>query len=499
VRSTKPTRDVDFQNPDAALTGQTPAGNLKLERADWSLFRTVEGLSQRAGVPATRLIRLVLKELADNGLDTGALVSVGELPGGGFFVADEGPGIAPDELAVLFSINRPMVSTKLLRLPTRGALGNGLRVVAGAVLASGGSLTVISRDRRTELRPERDGSTTVVAARRVDYPIGTRVEIKFGPALPPNNPLGWAETACRIATHGTAYAGKSSPHWYDAGQFRELLYAAGRRSVRELVSQLDGCTGTRAGEIVAEARLGRAICEDLTAPQAARLLAVARAAAKPVSAERLGAVGPDFKPDAAYARASGIAQFGSVEPKAEIPYVVEAWATSMPSWDTTLQVCVNRTPISGAIKAARDNRDIDAFGCGLSHTIATAPKDAKFSIWLNITTPYMPITSDGKAPNLEPFLDEITEAATSAVRKAHRPNARGQTQKDIVLDNLDAVITEVSGGYRFAERQLLYRLRPIVIAARRSSRDWDKGNGWAVVKQNSFMECNSASASATTS
>jgi hypothetical protein len=39
-----------------------------------------------------------------------------------------------------FSINRPMVSTKLLRLPTRGALGNGLRVVTGAVLASGGSL-----------------------------------------------------------------------------------------------------------------------------------------------------------------------------------------------------------------------------------------------------------------------------------------------------------------------------------------------------------------------
>ena len=55
-----------------------------------------------------------------------------------------------------------MVSTKLLRLPTRGALGNGLRVVAGAVLASDGSLVVITRNRRIELRPERDGSTTVV-------------------------------------------------------------------------------------------------------------------------------------------------------------------------------------------------------------------------------------------------------------------------------------------------------------------------------------------------
>ena len=92
-------------------------------------------------MPKSKLRRLVLKELADNGLDTGAEVKVGELPNGkGYFVEDDGPGIdgTPEQIARLFSINRPMVSTKLLRLPTRGALGNGLRVVAGAVLASGG-------------------------------------------------------------------------------------------------------------------------------------------------------------------------------------------------------------------------------------------------------------------------------------------------------------------------------------------------------------------------
>ena len=53
-----------------------------------------------------------------------------------------------------------MMSSKYLRLPTRGAVGNGLRVVAGAVLASGGTLTVITRDRRIELHPERDGTTS---------------------------------------------------------------------------------------------------------------------------------------------------------------------------------------------------------------------------------------------------------------------------------------------------------------------------------------------------
>ena len=57
----------------------------------------------------------------------------------------------------------------------------------------------------------------------------------------------------------------------------------------------------------------------------------------------------------------------------------------------------------------------------------------------------MPITSDGKAPNLLPFLDEICEAVGKAVKTAHRPNARGSSQKDVVLDNLGDVIAEVSG------------------------------------------------------
>src|SRR6266849_2729696 len=162
-----------FQNPDGKLSSQPPAQNLKFERADWTSFRTVEGLQQKAGVTQSKLRRLVLKELTDNALDAGARVRIGQLPDGGYFVEDGGSGIEgqPEEIARLFSIARPMISTKLLRLPTRGALGN----------------------RRIELRPERDGSTTVVSVTPVDFPIGTRVEIGFGPAIPEDaNALSWA-------------------------------------------------------------------------------------------------------------------------------------------------------------------------------------------------------------------------------------------------------------------------------------------------------------------
>jgi hypothetical protein len=133
-----------------------------------------------------------------------------------------------------------------------------------------------------------------------------------------------------------------------------------------------------------------------------------------------------------------------------------------------ITVCVNRTPVTGDFDAVHNKREINLFGCGLRFTVAEAPKDKNFAITLNITTPFMPITSDGKEPDLTPFLDEIKTAIAKAVRKARRPDAKeGTSQKDIVLDNLDDVIAIVSGeeGYRFGERQLFYQLRPIVMEA----------------------------------
>ena len=464
-------RASDFQNSAADLAGLGAPRNLKFEREDWALCRTVEGLQQKAGVPKSKLIRLVMKELADNALDEGGQARVGNLPNGGYFVEDGGGGIEgrPAEIARLFSISRPLVSTKLLRLPSRGALGNGLRVVAGAVLASGGTLTVLTRNRRIELRPEYDGTTKVLRTTEVDFPTGTRVEISFGPALPVDyQALDWAELACRLA-QGKVYVGKSSPWWYDAPQFQELLYASGTMPVRELITNLDGCTGATAGMIVAKAKLNRAGCNSISLEQATDLLEAARLHARPVNAERLGAVGPDAFSGCAYVQDSGVAKFGSVAPLAEVPFVVETWAEKVhgkaSEFGTRLTVCVNRTPITGEIHAARDKRDIDAFGCGLSHTIAQAPTEAQFFLVINITTPYMPITSDGKEPNLELFLPAIVSATGKAVRKAHRPTAGGRiSQKDIVLDNLDDAIATVSGDgeFRFNQRQLLYVFRPIV-------------------------------------
>ena len=46
--------------------------------------------------------------------------------------------------------------------------------------------------------------------------------------------------------------------------------------MRDLIAQLDGCSGAKAGEIVAAAGLDRAICKDVTRQQAEKLLQAAR-------------------------------------------------------------------------------------------------------------------------------------------------------------------------------------------------------------------------------
>jgi hypothetical protein len=456
---------------DTCISTDENQPNLKMaERPDWALFRSIEGLQQKAGVPAARLRRLVLKELTDNALDAGGEVDAGRIGDELLYVEDDGPGFAgtPEEIASLFSISRPMRSSKLLRLPQRGALGNGLRVVAGAVLASEGSLTVITRNERIKLRPDADGSTKIIQVVPADRQIGTRIEIGFGSALPLDaNALAWALAAIGVAEHGDAYGGKSSPHWYDAVQFHELLLAHGSQPARSLIAQLDGCSGGKAGEIIAAAGLDRMACCDINRQQAAALLEIARKQARLVSPDRLGCLGRDALPGYSYAIEldTVTVDIGG----ANIPIVVEVWARKIKDkGGIRVSALVNRTPVISDLTAWRDSdKDIRLSGCGLNTYCENVPTKGEYDIYVSVITPYCPIVSDGKAPNLDPFGVAICDAITVATKKAQRaaPCTKRLTQKDVVLKNLDEIVAEVSGEgqYRFNERQLFYRLRPIVL------------------------------------
>ena len=471
---------------DPLWTGVTILQNCKFfkmaifKREDWVLFRNLDTLGQRAGVPRHMIPTLIVKELVDNALDAGNMCNCSMDDDGRICVADNGDGLPEtnEEIADLFSINRPLTSSKFLRLPTRGALGNGLRVVAGAVLGSGGELIVKSCGRILRLQPrDSDGGTDVECLGTWDG-LGTCVEISLGKSLPVDDTtFMWAERAIYFASvDGEKYQGKTSPHWYDSASFFELVHAAGDRTIRELVEEFAGCSGAKAGKIAKPFNHFR--CNLLTREDAEVLLNKMQDVARKVHPKQLGIVGPQLYLDAGYARMCG---FFATPPScddtdASIPYIVEAWIDKA---DTpSIAFYINRTPITAPLTISRcmkDKTHYGIMGCSLSdeyQNIALpikAGRESDFSCVVNVIAPYMPITTDGKAPNLSLIklsIREVIEKAIRSIKRRQRSN-KDVTQNAIIIKALPDSIAKVSenGRYRYSLRQLFYAVRPYVLDA----------------------------------
>jgi hypothetical protein len=446
-------------------------------REDWTLFRSVPTISQKAGVAPERLRRLVAKELTDNALDACGSCDVGELDDGrGFYVEDQGPGIAgePEEVAWLFSVRRPLASSKIHRLPTRGALGNGLRVVAAAVLASGGGIDVYTRGRHLRLTPD-DSGVTAVVAKPCRRKVGARVEVRLGDAIP-HDPLflSWAEWARAAAGRKPIYTRRSSPYWHDSDSFFELLQASGDRTVRDVVGGFEGCSA-RASEI-AGVFLGRPAVS-LDRDEAQELLASARSHCDPVKPQRLQLLKHAL--GGHHAKSYGTLTMNVVRGKlaAELPYTVEAWCSPLEAGDgDEAVVLVNRTPVTGNVDLTRESEKthVALFGCNLGHKFRVGRKPV--SVTINVQTPHMPITSDGKAPNLRLYVEAIADVIESAARKCQRanPSAKGRPQARAILDHLEEDLVKAGGGKsRFSQRRLFYVVRPRLLDEFRKEPSWN--------------------------
>jgi len=148
----------------------------------------------------------------------------------------------------------------------------------------------------------------------------------------------------RRAGRGLVRSCASSPYWYDPSQFHELILAHGAQPLRALVAHLDGCSGGKAGEIVAAAKLDRKACADVTRQQATALLAAARKHARPVSPERLGCVGREVIANSCYAIERDHVLIGSDHPQqAEISFVVEAWAEKVSTAGNQIRAILARS------------------------------------------------------------------------------------------------------------------------------------------------------------
>lgn len=313
------------------------------------------------------------------------------------------------------------------------------------------------------LTPRLDDGKTNVERLGVYNGEGTRVEIHLGKDAGAIN-LDWARSAM-ILSRGKYYRGKTSPWWYTSRDLHELCLAAKDMTVRDLVNQFEGCSG-KVGTIASGFK-GR-LAADLTLLEAKALLERMRNESSHVNADRLGYVGDldaTHRVLPNYAKVIGTFNLTSDDEVAEIPFVVEAWVEL--SNLAGIYVHVNRTPITREVKAYHSKKELILSGCGMEHYLNIGRRPAM--VWLNITAPYMPITTDGKSPDLSYLLrDEIYVAIMKSINKAKRNSPKlsdNRSQKDIVIEHLEEGIRLASGDgkHRYSLRQLYYALRPFVL------------------------------------
>jgi hypothetical protein len=107
------------------------------------------------------------------------------------------------------------------------------------------------------------------------------------------------------------------------------------------------------------------------------------------------------------------------------------------------------------------------FGCNLAHRIDRVPSGGAYEVVLAVTSPVVPVTTEGKEPDLRPLWGEIEPALAKAMRAAHRSTRAGVRQGDI-KDACYEVMKEAylkasaDGTLPANARQIYYAARPLV-------------------------------------
>jgi hypothetical protein len=443
-------RQMRARNREAAV-----APPIIYQRADWQLFCRSETLPQQAGCEPDQVARVVLKELVDNALDAGADVKL-EHADGCYTVTDNGPGIDPAEIPKLFAVNRPLLSSKLKRLPLRGMLGNGLRVVMGAVAAFNGTISVTSRGRRLALAVNTvTGLTEVTSNDSAEPRDGTAVEIKLWKF--DGSERKWADQSIRLAAQGRQYTGPSLPAWY------------GPRDLVELFARVMPQT-TLVSAVLADV-FGKKLpgnprpVGSLTPVEVANLHTELLRAAP--DAGDVGNIG-DFW-GGHYAMESGVGALGG----AQIPFTVEVDVTcehidrDVPSFKYQCWPLINRAPALAPLTYSADSDGLSLHGCGLSIRVPTA-KRGRYKIYVSIITPHLTLTNAGKSPYLTPFSPAIAKALKKAAGAAYRAMIRPPTKMsiaDAASEVMEAAYLKASDGGKLPAnaRQIMYAARPAIL------------------------------------
>jgi hypothetical protein len=352
----------------------------------------------------------------------------------------------------LFSVNRPLVSSKQLRLPTRGMVGNGLRVTMGAVAAFDGTIVVKTRGRRLALAVDRGtGLTNVTSDKPVKDRGGLTVLIDIGGRFSDGE---LARETARLGNFGWGYQGATNPHWYSDRDLRDRMQQAPAGTTVATVADWFGIE-------LPDARVAR----DLKEAAASKLLRAFKEKIAPVQPHELGGLGADAYWDAEYHRFTGVTR-GSA-----IPYVTEAWAKCSRSeqrgdGSLTVRLLLNRTQSASEINGFSSPNGITIRGGGVHRWVEG--KTGHYDVVLSVIAPCIELASDGKEPALAPFGEGIAAVIEKAAAKAHRAMAKPPNSMEIPEAAEECMvdayrIASANGTLPANARQIMYAARPIIL------------------------------------
>lgn len=423
---------------------------ISLTQEDWKRFMTPEGLSEKAGVPKGQFRKMIIKELIDNACDVGG----GRL----IFIHnnvlefhDDGPGIPLKAL----SIKRPLVSSKHWRLGERGALGNGLRAVMGALYCLNGHLVVHTQGKATKVLVGDDGETIYIDQ-------GTTLDNKVQVYCQGiGNTAGLPSLKLTEQMAGPVVkSSRAVPEWFDNEAILDIQRSAEGLTVAQIVDQFR--TGFQPDN-------PDALFTKVNAVELLSLMQKYTLERTPKVRE----VGPNLMPQWEYALLRG--------ERKNIPYVVEAWVTARTKGqgDVHFETLVTNRAISltGLSANIEKKGRVSFVTQGFRYNLRGSDRDkftlsqnVDYNAVLSISSPFFPIVSSGKAIDMAEFVYDLIRVFVTAAKKAKKAESKPRAQKRLTIKNAvemllpDAYERVSEGGKYWANaRQLMYAMRPEIL------------------------------------
>ena len=435
------------KNSDEALT---------VEQQDWVRFLTSDGLAEKAGCPPSDFDKMVIKEFADNAADIGGFGYKIDEEERAISIWNAGNGLSREDIARLFDIKRPLRSSKHWRRGQRGALGNGIRVALAGCRLCNIDLSIISRRQQYNIKLLDNGDTVITTQDTSVVDSGTRILLNFPDSkmFSKGRYLSFLNVA--LMTQGsTVISGKPLASWFKAEDINVLIQSLPNMSLGEFIGQF-----SNKGDL--DINNFEASVQDLPTATLVDLLRANEGQSK------VNPIGKDVF-EGFYKKIEGVYHDGD----ARLPFIIEAWAKAERSekdaGDHIIHLITNRTyTLRQAVLEVNSGRvKIIAGGYYRTHN-KQINRNHSYRVILSVSSPYIPIISSGKEPNLldGDYSAAIMDALQFTMKQAGAANPTRRKSSFTLIDAANMCMEDAynkvsnNGQYWANARQLMYAARP---------------------------------------